>query len=58
MFVNKDLVKRMKAQYPPGTRIRLECMGYDPHPIGPGIRGAVGIVDDMGTVYLDGGEAG
>ncbi len=58
MFVNKDLVKRIKAQHPSDTRIRLECMGYAPRPITTGTRGAVRIVDDIGTACLDGGETG
>ena len=53
MFVDKNLVQRMKEQYPPGTRIVLDCMGDDPRPIPPGTKGTVRIVDDMGTVHCD-----
>ena len=53
MFVDKDLVKRMKEQYPAGTRIVLDQMGDDPHPIPPGTKGTVRVVDDMGTVHCD-----
>ena len=49
MFIDNDFVKRMKAQYPPGTRIRLDSMGDDPHPIKPGTKGTVKLVDDIGT---------
>ena len=51
MYADKNLVQRMKEQYPPGTRIVLDYMGDDPRPILPGTRGTVKIVDDIGTVH-------
>ena len=53
MFIDNDFVKRMKAQYPPGTRIRLDSMGDDPHPIKRGTKGTVQLVDDIGNVNCD-----
>ena len=53
MFVDRNIVQRMKDQYPPGTRIELDFMGDDPRPIAPGTKGTVRIVDDMGTVHCD-----
>ena len=53
MFVDENLVKRMKEQYPAGTRIVLDQMGDDPRPIPPGTKGTVRIVDDIGTVHCD-----
>ena len=53
MYVNKELVQRMKDIYLPGTRIELDMMGDDPRPIAPGTRGTVRIVDDIGTVHCD-----
>ena len=53
MFIDYDLVRRMKEQYPPGTRIQLDYMGDDPRPIEPGTKGTVRTVDDMGTVHCD-----
>jgi hypothetical protein len=53
MFVDRNLVQRMKDTYPPGTRIELDFMGNDPRPIAPGTKGTVRIVDDMGTVHCD-----
>ena len=53
MYIDKDLVQRMKEQYPPGTRIELDYMGDDPSPIAPGTRGTVRVVDDMGTVHCN-----
>lgn len=51
MFVDRNLVQRMKDAYPPGTRIELDFMGDDPRPIHPGTKGTVRIVDDIGTVH-------
>lgn len=51
MFVDEELVQRMKRQYPAGTRIELDHMGDDPRPIAPGTKGTVKVVDDMGTVH-------
>ena len=51
MYINNDLVQRMKNTYVPGTRIELDCMGDDPRPIAPGTKGTVKLVDDIGTVH-------
>ena len=53
MYIDRNLVQRMKDQYPPGTRIQLDFMGDDPRPIPPGTKGTVRHVDDMGTVHCD-----
>ncbi len=53
MYIDHNLVKRMKDTYLPGTRIKLDYMGDDPRPISPGTKGTVRIVDDMGTVHCD-----
>lgn len=53
MYIDPNLVKRMKETYLPGTRIELDMMGDDPRPIAPGTRGTVRIVDDIGTVHCD-----
>ena len=53
MYIDRNLVQRMKEQYPAGTRIELDYMGDDPRPIEPGTRGTVRVVDDMGTVHCD-----
>ena len=45
-------VKSIKESYPPGTRIRLDCMS-DPYcPIPRGTEGEVTMVDDMGTLHM------
>ena len=51
MYIDENLVQRMKNTYTPGTRIELDYMGDDPRPIAPGTKGTVKIVDDMGTVH-------
>ena len=51
MYIDNNLVERMKTTYLPGTRIELDYMGDDPRPIAPGTKGTVRIVDDMGTVH-------
>jgi hypothetical protein len=53
MFVDRNLVQRLKDTYPAGTRIVLDFMGDDPRPIEPGAKGTVRIVDDIGTVHCD-----
>lgn len=53
MYIDKNLVQRMKDTYKPGTRIELDCMGDDPRPIAPGTKGTVRVVDDMGTVHCN-----
>ena len=53
MYIDHNLVKRMKDTYLPCTRIELDYMGDDPRPIPPGTKGTVRIVDDMGTVHCD-----
>lgn len=53
MQINDREVQRIKDAYPAGTRIVVDCMGYDPRPIAPGTKGTVRIVDDMGTIHCD-----
>lgn len=53
MFLDEEIVNDIKKRYPEGTRIVLDYMGEDPHPIEPGTRGTVRHVDDIGTVHVD-----
>jgi hypothetical protein len=53
MYINENLVKRMKETYKPGTRIQLDFIGDDPRPIPPGTKGTVSVVDDIGTVHCN-----
>ena len=51
MFNDRDYVESIKRRFPEGTRIVLDQMGDDPHPIEPGTKGTVILVDDIGTVH-------
>ena len=48
---NRNMVKYLREQYPPGTRVRLEEMNDPYAPVTPGTEGEVQMVDDMGTVH-------
>lgn len=48
----KDVeVQYYKEAYPKGTRIMLDSMDDDPHPIESGMTGTVDHVDDIGTLH-------
>ena len=49
--IDRQFVLGVKERYPAGTRIELDFMGDDPHPIAPGSKGTVRTVDDIGTVH-------
>lgn len=51
-MINQNMVKYLREQYPPGTRIRLNHM-EDPYaPIEPGTLGTVMAVDDIGDLIM------
>ena len=50
-FMSREQVESVKRRYPEGSRIMLDYMGRDPHPIPPGTTGTVEHVDDIGTVH-------
>lgn len=47
---NIDLIK---MNYPKGTKILLEHMGFDPRPIPDNTIGNVISVDDIGTIHCE-----
>lgn len=51
MFPTEKDIARLREQYPEGTRIQVDYMGNDPHPITPGTNGTVKHVDDIGTIH-------
>lgn len=51
--MKENEISKLKETYPPGTRIALMYMGYDPFPIDSNTRGTVDHVDDMGTVHCN-----
>jgi hypothetical protein len=48
---NDALIKFIKQQYPPGTRIRLDAMNDRYDPVVTGTLGKVDFVDDIGTLH-------
>ncbi len=52
--MNRDRndVDRIKAHYPPSTRIRLNSMDDPWHPIPSGMEGEVDFVDDEGQIFM------
>ena len=44
--------KRIKEQYPPGTRIMLNSMSDPFAPVPSGTRGTVKVVDDIGQLHM------
>lgn len=48
---NRRKIEMLRERYPKGTRICLDSMENDPHPIPSGTKGTVQFVDDMGTVF-------
>lgn len=53
MMLSREMIETLKRRYPEGTRIMLDHMGNDPHPIPDGTLGTVKHVDDIGTVHCD-----
>ncbi|MBR3137154.1 MAG: DUF4314 domain-containing protein [Clostridia bacterium] len=51
MFPSQEEVNWLRERYPVGTKIVLDHMGNDPHPIPDGTKGTVRHVDDAGTVH-------
>lgn len=49
---NRRKIESMKARYPEGTRICLDNMENDPHPIPSGTKGTVIAVDDAGQLLM------
>lgn len=50
--MDRKMVKFIKEQYPPGTRIRLNSMNDPYAPITPGTEGIVDLVDDAGQLHM------
>ena len=48
-----QFAKRMKENYPPGTRLELISMDDPYAKIPPGTRGTVVCVDDIGTIHVN-----
>lgn len=54
IFTDSRRIEQLKKQYPPGTRVHLDCMGSDdPRPIESGTKATVVAVDDVGTLHCN-----
>ncbi|MBQ9348530.1 MAG: DUF4314 domain-containing protein [Oscillibacter sp.] len=51
--LTREQVEELRGRYPPGSRIILNHMGDDPHPIPPGTEGEVRYVDDAGQIGVN-----
>lgn len=49
---DENWVKRIKENYPKGTRIRLESMEDPLAPVPSGMEGTVNFVDDIGQIHM------
>lgn len=49
---DEELVSRVRADYPQGTRVMCDLMEDDPHPIEAGETGTVQYVDDAASVCV------
>ena len=52
-FMKPYMVKLLREQFPPGTRIRLESEMNDPQPIPKGMTGTVQGIDDAGQLLME-----
>lgn len=50
-FPTQEAVKRVKDEFPKGTRVKLVRM-QDPNAPAPGSLGTVQVVDDIGTIHV------
>lgn len=48
----RNAAKRLREQYPKGTRVECLSMDDSHSPVPPGTRGTVQFVDDMATVHV------
>jgi hypothetical protein len=51
-FPSKETVRRLREQYPQGTRVELQSIDDPYSTLRPGDRGSVAFVDDSGTLHV------
>ena len=51
-FPSKEIVERLRAEYPEGTRVELVHMNDMYSRLVPGDKGTVRCVDDAGTIFV------
>lgn len=52
MFMKQSEVERIRQQYPPGTRVRLNSMDDPYAPVPSGTEGVVSMIDDAGQIHM------
>ena len=52
-YPSREVVERLRRQYPAGCRVELVSMNNPYARLKPGDRGTVVAVDDIGTVHID-----
>ena len=52
-FPPRDIVERVKKEYPSGTRIELIELNDPYRHLDAGLKGTVSCVDDTGTIHVD-----
>lgn len=50
---SRERVEHIRAQYPKGTRVKLDRMDDPYTSLKPGALGTVSFVDDTGTIHVD-----
>lgn len=53
MNIHPEILKKLKEDYPPGTKIKLIKMDDPYTKIRPGEEGTVIAVDDIGTIHVN-----
>ena len=52
-FPSRNIVDRIKAEYPAGARVELIELNDPYRSLPEGLRGTVSCVDDTGTIHVD-----
>ena len=51
--IHPEMLKALRSNYPPGTRVQLVRMDDPYTKLKPGDQGTVSFIDDTGTVFVD-----
>ena len=53
MEIRPEVLKRLREEYPPGTRVELvEMLGEPRKDMVPGLRGEIMFIDDAGSAHI------
>jgi hypothetical protein len=52
-FLSKEMVEKLRREYPIGTRVELVHMDDPYSKLKPGDQGAVSVIDDIGTIFCN-----